>query len=841
MINENDMNMDQFDVNMKVSKIIAKFASNAKKHNAADCIKTLVGNIYKSCAGSKTDLKVVSLLGGADYISSFLTEEEFAYLYANGKLAFDSLFDIATTHLNVSVLPTEICSLVFNNPLMFPSIDEGEDVYLPFAGLSDFAVTKPNQKFVGEELDQFVWALGEVRNFFYNTNASIACDNGMGKSTKYKNIIAVPPFGLRGEMSIENIVKTLFDRLEVGGTMLICVPTGFLFNQGQTNTLRRMLIEKHALRQVCLFPSNLLKNTSIPFALLTVDNWGDSKFYDFEGKTYDQSQESYDVRFVDYTSFVRDNRKYGTFHKLDIEAIYDAEITSGVKMLMNEKQSSHFSTFVNSTELLSSKAVCLNPKFYLVNNELVGTLQPDEKLVPLHDVVFRCSMFESPGMYYDPEIIYKECRRIANARIINVSDLSNNLLKGKSDFLNLEIDDISDGVYRVLDRGNLLLVSEIGKELKPTIFKITEGNQFAASKYVLPLAVKKDIVSLEYLQCQFSQEYFIKQVDAIRYLDNGMPTFTYANLLQCKIKVVGLNEHPYKAHQMQTEEVHKIREQLSQSMLEQLDIENKALRDTQHNQYVAMMRERKHAMGQVLQKLLPGLNSIIKNIEKEPLSRDTVISSRNGITALDQLNQLYAYAARISTMNKHLTDEHEYGTPEEVWIGALIDKYTTQNFGANYSFEVIHPSVITNVKSDNTEKAVYFHQIKIAPSDFEQILDNIVANATKYGFTDKDKNYCIRIFIENSYIGTQDAVKVTVVNNGNPLPKNMDKDRVFTYGQSSGKGEGLGGWQIKNIVKHYGGIVDLDSNDGSDTDGFTVAYVMTFPVVNFQNIDLNEI
>ena len=30
MINENDMNMDQFDVNMKVSKIIAKFASNAK-------------------------------------------------------------------------------------------------------------------------------------------------------------------------------------------------------------------------------------------------------------------------------------------------------------------------------------------------------------------------------------------------------------------------------------------------------------------------------------------------------------------------------------------------------------------------------------------------------------------------------------------------------------------------------------------------------------------------------------------------------------------------------------------------------------------------------------------
>ena len=186
-------------------------------------------------------------------------------------------------------------------------------------------------------------------------------------------------------------------------------------------------------------------------------------------------------------------------------------------------------------------------------------------------------------------------------------------------------------------------------------------------------------------------------------------------------------------------------------------------------------------------------------------------------------------------------DEYAYGTPEEVWIGALIDEYTNKYFGANYAFEVIHPSVTTNTKIGSTENNVYFHQIKIAPSDFEQILDNIVANATKYGFTDKDKNYCIRIIIENSYIDAKEAVKITVVNNGNPLPKNMDEDRVFTYGQSSGKGEGLGGWQIKNIVKHYDGRVELKNGDGSDTEGFTVAYIITFPVINFNNIDLNEV
>ena len=820
MINENDMNMDPFDVNMKVSKIIAKFASNAKKHNAADCIKTLVGNIYKSCAGSKTNLKVVSLLGGADYISSFLTEEEFAYLYANGKLAFDSLFDIVTTHLNVTSLPTEICSLVFNNPLMFPSIDEGEDIYLPFAGLSDFAVTKPNQKFVGEELDQFVWALGEVRNFFYNTNASIVCDNGMGKSTKHKNIIAVPPFGLRGEMSIENIVKTLFDRLEVGGTMLICVPTSFLFNQGQTNTLRRMLIEKHALRQVCLFPSNLLKNTSIPFALLTVDNWGDSKFYDFEGKTYDRTQESYDVRFVDYTSFVRDNRKYGKLYKLDIEAIHDAEITSGVKILMNEKQSSRFSIYVNSTDLLSSKGVCLNPKFYLVNNELVETLQPNEKLVPLHDVVFRYSITE------DGLSMYETCQRLANARIINVSDLSSNLLKWKSDFLNLEIDDISDGAYRVLDRGNLLLVSEIGKELKPTIFKITGGNQFVAGKYVLPLAVKKkNIVSLEYLQCQFSQEYFIKQVDAIRYLDNGMPTFTYANLLQCKIKVVGLNEHPYKAHQMQAEEVHRIREQVSQNLLEQLDAENKALRDSQHNDYVILMRARKHAMGQVLNALDPGLDLILNKIQQYPLSCDTIVSKKSGTTTLRQLEKMRKQLDMLISMTNNLTDEHQYGTPEIVSVNDFILNYVASSLYENFRFE-------TDLSTNDSEVIQHKLKIDIAPSDLTKVLNNIITNANVHGFTKEDTDYVIRILVEEVQLGQKDAVKITIVNNGNPLPNGFDEERVFAIEQSSTGSTGLGGWEIKKIIEYYGGEVHINNYSGEDTDGFTVAYVITLPLTN---------
>ena len=321
MKNENSMKMDQFDVNVKVNGIIVKLAKEAKKHNVT--VNTIIGDIYKSCAGSQANAQVVSVLGG-DVISSLLSKEDTEFLYANGRVVFDCLFDTIYNHQLIPLVPKEVCSLILSEPLIFSSVDESEEVYLPFAGLSDFAVAMPNQKIVGEENNLQIWALGEVRNFFHGTNATISCCDSMKLSSKHKNIIAFPPLGLRGDMSIDNIIKSLLDRLEVGGTMAILVPKSFLFNSVY-DSLRRKLIESYTLRQVSLFPTNLLANTGISFAILTIDNWG-NQVYDCEGKICNRSEESYQIRFVDYSSFVRDNRKYGTLYKLDLDAIHDAEI-----------------------------------------------------------------------------------------------------------------------------------------------------------------------------------------------------------------------------------------------------------------------------------------------------------------------------------------------------------------------------------------------------------------------------------------------------------------------------------------------------------------------------------
>ena len=811
MKNENSMKMDQFDVNVKVNGIIVKLAREAKKHNVT--VNTIIGNIYKSCAGSQANAQVTSVLGDEEVLSSLLNKEDLDFLYANGRIAFESLFETLTQHHPVTTLPSEVCSLILSEPLMFPPVDEDEVIYLPFAGLSDFAAAKPNLKFVGEEMNQQIWALGEVRNFFYSTNATILCNDSMKLSTKYKNIIAIPPFGMRGDMSIDNIIKVLFERLEVGGTMAIMVPLNFL-SAPAYDSLRRMLVKKHALRQVCLFPSNLLSNTSISFAILTIDNWG-CEMYDCEGKICNQADESYYVRFVDYTSFVRDNRQYGTLYKLDIEAIRDAEISD---IVFADRQES-FNITITSDILLAEGILNINPRFRLIEDKLVTSLQEGEKLIPLGELVMVYDKAEMIGGY-------------VGIRKIRVQDLANNIIEGKKNFLGNEGELVRENRFKILDR-DLLLVSRVGNNLKPTIFEYVDGHQLAYSENIIPLQLHSDLVSVEYLQSQMTEDYFIQQVSSYR-TALGATSIASALLMKCKIKVPSL--------QLQQEEIDKqIRRRITKELVHNLDIENQDLSGAQYNQYIRMMRERKHAIGQVLNQLEPGLKMVLKKIQKEPLSCDTVLSSFNGITAIEQLTRLYDYTTRIVQLVEHLTDEHEYGVAEKVMIAELIDEYTKKYTGHNFNFEVVHPRFAINVGEQTDAKANYYHEVKIAKKDFFQILDNIVSNAVKYGFTQEEKQYSIRILVEDATIDNQEGVKITVVNNGNPLVKNMDEGRIFTYGQSSSNGNGIGGWQIKNIVEHYGGKIKIESHDGSLTDGFTVAYVMIFPVTNLVNLEIDEV
>ena len=135
-----------------------------------------------------------------------------------------------------------------------------------------------------------------------------------------------------------------------------------------------------------------------------------------------------------------------------------------------------------------------------------------------------------------------------------------------------------------------------------------------------------------------------------------------------------------------------------------------------------------------------------------------------------------------------------------------------------------------NIKSGDTQIQ---YAINISSKDLEQIFDNIISNAVKYGFTDSNiKDYIIKIEISESdefKLKHKDAVSIKISNNGDPLSQGMDRSKFFHWGV--GHGTGLGTWQIKNIVEHFGGKVRLNEYP-NDPNGFQIEYELIFPLTN---------
>ena len=103
--------------------------------------------------------------------------------------------------------------------------------------------------------------------------------------------------------------------------------------------------------------------------------------------------------------------------------------------------------------------------------------------------------------------------------------------------------------------------------------------------------------------------------------------------------------------------------------------------------------------------------------------------------------------------------------------------------------------------------------IDIAPMDFERMVLNIIENARTHGFTDSQRND-YRIDINLTINTERDMYQIDFSNNGNPLPKGMNKIRYGLLGEKAGitGGSGRGGYVVKSIVEHYYGDYDVFMN-----------------------------
>lgn len=117
--------------------------------------------------------------------------------------------------------------------------------------------------------------------------------------------------------------------------------------------------------------------------------------------------------------------------------------------------------------------------------------------------------------------------------------------------------------------------------------------------------------------------------------------------------------------------------------------------------------------------------------------------------------------------------------------------------------------------------------VKIAPTDFHRLVQNVIDNAEMHGFIDKEsRDY--ELYVDVTVDPEKKMFMIDFRNNGTPFPSGLNKERYGLLGETAGTtgGTGKGGHIIKKIVEHYGGDYDVF------TDGVTSTVRIWLPIAN---------
>ena len=253
--------------------------------------------------------------------------------------------------------------------------------------------------------------------------------------------------------------------------------------------------------------------------------------------------------------------------------------------------------------------------------------------------------------------------------------------------------------------------------------------------------------------------------------------------------------------------------------------------------YINEVRMRKHDMRPHLRQLASCKRLMGYYIENARSIDDLKKNLRN------QLEYSHVALDSLSAIVDHLSDEEKFGTPEVVNIDELLAEIEynhdeSEGFAIEYGCDedafrnagFAIPDFIEqweNAKEQGIDMVKFIQAkskenlpllVNIAPVDFQRLVTNIIENARKHGFTDNVRtDYYIGIDL--TLDSEREMYQIDFSNNGNPLPKGMDKEHYGIRGVKAGTtGEsGNGGYIIKSIVTHYGGDYDIFTKNGITT------------------------
>ena len=644
-------------------------------------------------------------------------------------------------------------------------------VYNPYAGMYFFGTAlSPNCQYYAQEPSSD-YVIGKLNLLLHNrTNA--VCEqkdplyNWKGDS-KVDYIVSVPPFGVRCHNEYRTVEKDYLFRsaFNVRHKAIGIYPSSICFDVKYLSSRASI---KTLVEIDCI-------ETVILLAGNTLQNTGIEPVIIIVNK--DKLHKNA-IRFVDASDCFETTR---TLNKLAVDNI----------MSLCNSDGEH-SRLVPISEIVSN-SFKIYPKLYIQKEFKVPE---GMKVLHLRKVLTPLRLHNSTGN--TGRLFTFGQRNSINANgIIRADDL-----------------EIRHGhFYRVVNE-DCLVIKRDGRFCAK--YLLTNGEEVYLHNLYQPYIVNTEVIDPMYLLSELSRDYFLEQLSRYSSKNTGLK-MSPTDFLNLKILVPSVRE----------QQVMRSIDSIEKN-LETLEIQKEVEYKQKMDSFILNQRQRKHAVAQVLNEILPSMENIETFIlANNTVSKNSIVSRRFGTTLETYLSNLRKQLDKVASMVDSFTSQEQYGEAEVIRIEDYLSEYCSSKRAMNINVDYIH----------HHEKNEIKQKVKISKKDLTQMLDNLITNAVKYGVTDeieqkygtmdvKRKDFMIRI--ETFAIHDEkDPVVIRVSNNGEAVSKSIPLDKLFTWG--IGRGTGIGCWQVKEIAEHFGGSVSYKEYP-EDLDGFVCEFTIVLPL-----------
>ena len=376
-------------------------------------------------------------------------------------------------------------------------------------------------------------------------------------------------------------------------------------------------------------------------------------------------------------------------------------------------------------------------------------------------------------------------------KMVTIADLSDNSLSSKINIEELKATDDLSRAVKVTEA--VFLFSRI-RDLKPSYCEASPESPIFLHPNVFAYKLNREVSWVDY-------QYFCYEISrrAKNIAVGVIPSISKSVLQRLNVYF------PSENIEDQRRIIKEALLQLKLSQAKELGLQE--LIENMKAEYMNEVRNRKHEMGAYIA-TLTDIHEDLVNLKVQ----ERYIENQKELNY--QCNRFEKALNGLKSLVSIFSDEIEAADVIDLniddYFKSLVKEHNSTYEGYNLIYK---PDIDINAldfyeNSNECENIPLY--VEIAKEHFNSLISNIIQNAKRHGFVNRDNNnYKLEIKLS---LNTEDLMfQIDFINNGTPLPKGMDKTRYGILGEKAGTtgNTGIGGNRIKNIVKLYNGDYDV--------------------------------